>query len=80
LLDEAERGVRMSEELKQFMVLNSDEGKYSIWLSNKEIPCGWRASGKGGTKEECLSYVRNVWTDMRPISLRAAMGSLCSRR
>jgi MbtH protein len=64
----------MSEELKQFTVVNNDEGQYSIWLRNKEVPLGWRESGKVGSKEECLNYIKEVWTDMRPVSLRKAMG------
>jgi MbtH protein len=37
------------------------------------VPGGWRTTGKVGSKQECLDYVRSVWTDMRPLSLRRAM-------
>jgi MbtH protein len=48
------------------------EDQYSIWSMRKEIPYGWSEVGKTGTKEECLSYIKEVWTDMRPRSLKEA--------
>ena len=39
------------------------------------IPAGWEAVGKSGPKPECLEHIKEVWTDMRPRSLREAMGS-----
>lgn len=65
----------MWEGTTQFAVVKNDEEQYSIWPSDKEVPLGWMKSGKVGTKEECLSYVKEVWTDMRPASLRKAMKS-----
>jgi MbtH protein len=53
-----------------YVVVVNHEEQYSIWPSCKEIPAGWRAAGKAGTKDECLSYISEVWTDMRPLSLR----------
>jgi MbtH protein len=52
------------------MVLVNDEAQYSIWRSEREIPAGWRAIGPVGTKEQCLAYIDEVWTDMRPLSIR----------
>lgn len=54
------------------VVLNHEE-QYSIWSTNRENPLGWRDAGKSGTKEECLDYIKEVWTDMRPLSLRKQM-------
>jgi MbtH protein len=54
------------------VVLNHEE-QYSIWPGHKQIPAGWKAAGKEGTKTECLEYVEEVWTDMRPLSLRKRM-------
>jgi MbtH protein len=51
----------------------NDEEQYSIWLADREIPAGWRATGPSGAKAECLAYIEEVWTDMRPLSLRKAM-------
>lgn len=57
------------------VVLNHEE-QYSIWPQDREIPAGWRAEGKSGTKEECLEHIEEVWTDMRPLSLRKKMEEL----
>lgn len=55
-------------------VVVNDEESYSIWPSHKEeLPAGWRKTGKTGSKQECLDYVNEVWTDMRPKSLRDRM-------
>ena len=54
------------------VVINAEE-QYSIWPAEREIPQGWRDAGKAGTKEECLSHIDEVWTDMRPLSLRQKM-------
>jgi MbtH protein len=54
------------------VVLNHEE-QYSIWPEDRENPRGWRDAGKSGTKEECLAHIREVWTDMRPLSVRRAI-------
>jgi MbtH protein len=54
------------------VVLNHEE-QYSIWPADRENPVGWRDAGKEGSKTECLSYTKEVWTDMRPLSLRKKM-------
>jgi MbtH protein len=51
------------------VVVNHEE-QYSIWPSHKKIPLGWRDVGKSGLKAECLDYIKEVWTDMRPLSVR----------
>ncbi len=61
------------EEQGTYKVVMNDEEQYSIWFADREIPHGWRESGKEGTKVECLAYIEEVWTDMRPLSLRKAM-------
>jgi MbtH protein len=53
------------------VVLNHEE-QYSIWPAPRENALG-RDAGKSGTKEECLAYIKEVWTDMRPLSLRKKM-------
>ncbi|MFC5743185.1 MbtH family protein [Dyella tabacisoli] len=52
------------------VVVNQD-GQYSIWPVNKAVPHGWTKAGKQGSKESCLEFISEVWTDMRPLSLRA---------
>ena len=59
-----------------FNVVVNHEEQYSIWPDYKEIPNGWRAVGKRGSKKECLAYIDEVWTDMRPLSLRKHMEAL----
>ncbi len=56
-----------------FQVVMNDEEQYSIWPAGREIPNGWRAVGPSGRKAECLAHIDEVWTDMRPLSLRKAM-------
>ena len=55
------------------VVVNAEE-QYSIWFADREPPLGWREVGKTGPKAECLAYIKEVWTDMRPLSLRKKMG------
>jgi MbtH protein len=61
------------EDTRTYTVVMNHEEQYSIWLVNKEIPRGWREVGKQGPKAECLAYIEEVWTDMRPLSLRESM-------
>lgn len=56
-----------------YKVVVNHEEQYSIWPSERENPLGWRDVGKSGTKTECLDYIQEVWTDMRPLSLRRKM-------
>lgn len=56
-----------------YKVVVNHEEQYSIWPANRENPLGWNDAGKVGPKEECLAYIKEVWTDMRPISLRGKM-------
>ena len=53
-----------------YSVVVNHEEQYSIWPTEKDLPNGWRAVGKEGPKQECLTYIEEVWTDMRPLSLR----------
>lgn len=59
----------MSDDRQVKVVINHEE-QYSIWPDDRNNPLGWRDAGKVGSKEECLAYVEQVWTDMRPLSLR----------
>ncbi|HEX6701792.1 MAG TPA: MbtH family protein [Gaiellaceae bacterium] len=53
-------------------VVVNDEEQYSIWPAHRENAPGWRDAGKQGSKEECLAWIEETWTDMRPASLRGA--------
>jgi MbtH protein len=58
-----------------YAVVVNDEEQYSIWARGRELPAGWRESGVTGSKQECLAHIEEVWTDMRPLSLRRSMGN-----
>jgi MbtH protein len=60
------------EEITFEVVVNHEE-QYSIWPADRPLPAGWRKAGKAGKKAECLSHINEVWTDMRPLSLRKQM-------
>ncbi|MEX2553407.1 MAG: MbtH family NRPS accessory protein [Actinomycetota bacterium] len=57
----------------QLRVVVNHEEQYSIWPADRENPAGWRDAGKSGTKAACLAYIEELWTDMRPLSLRKKM-------
>jgi len=56
-----------------YKVVVNHEEQYSIWPADRENALGWSDAGKSGTKAECLDHIKEVWTDMRPLSLRKAM-------
>ncbi|MET0258158.1 MAG: MbtH family protein [Methylobacterium sp.] len=56
-----------------FTVVINDEEQYAIWPEFKPVPAGWRQVGVSGDKAACLQHIEEVWTDMRPRSLREAM-------
>lgn len=61
------------EETTIYKVVVNHEEQYSIWPADRENPLGWQDAGKSGSKAECLAYIAEVWTDMRPASLRKKM-------
>ena len=58
---------------REYKVVVNHEEQFSIWFAEREPPNGWREVGKQGTKQACLEYIDEVWTDMRPLSLRKQM-------
>ncbi len=56
-----------------YKVVISEEGQYSIWPAYKPNAPGWTDGGKEGSQTECLAYIKDAWTDMRPLSLRRIM-------
>lgn len=62
-----------AEDTTVYNVVMNHEEQYSIWPQDRDIPLGWKSVGKTGKKAECLAYIAEVWTDMRPLSLRKAM-------
>lgn len=62
------------EDLTIYQVVINEELQYSIWPAGEAVPAPWKSEGKTGTKQECLDYIAEVWTDMRPLSLRKGDG------
>jgi MbtH protein len=60
------------EDTRIYKVVVNHEEQYSIWLADRPLPLGWNDVGKEGKKAECLAHIGEVWTDMRPLSLRRA--------
>lgn len=66
----------MAEESERdYIVVVNHEEQYSLWPSELAIPDGWNSVGKEGSKQDCLSYIEQVWTDMRPLSLRRSLAA-----
>ncbi|NRQ32608.1 MbtH family NRPS accessory protein [Nonomuraea sp. NN258] len=57
---------------QDWLVVVNDEEQYSIWAAGGPLPAGWHATGFRGSRESCLAHIDEVWTDMRPRSLRTA--------
>lgn len=55
---------------QMYTVVVNHEEQYSIWPADQAVPAGWQKVGQEGSKEACLAYINQVWTDMRPLSLR----------
>lgn len=62
-----------NDDQKVYKVVVNDQQQYSIWPADRENAMSWKDAGRTGTKAECLDYINQVWTDMRPASLRQAM-------
>jgi MbtH protein len=63
-----------------YKVVVNHEEQYSIWPVDKENALGWTDEGKSGTKAECLAHIKEVWTDMRPLSLRKKMEKMAQNK
>ena len=66
---------QQDEDRQIYKVVVNHEEQYSIWPADRANPVGWRDGGKTGTKVECLAHVKEVWTDMTPLSLRGSTTS-----
>jgi uncharacterized protein YbdZ (MbtH family) len=58
---------------RAYKVVINDEEQYSIAFADRANALGWRDAGKSGSKAECLAFIEDAWTDMRPLSLRKKM-------
>lgn len=55
-----------------FLVLVNGEEQHSLWPTFANVPAGWQVA-HSGSRADCLEYVEQHWTDLRPKSLRDAM-------
>ena len=62
-----------NEDTTVYKVVVNHEEQYSIWPADRENALGWKDEGTVGSKEECLAHIKEIWTDMRPLSLRQKM-------
>jgi len=54
----------------RFLVLVNDEEQHSLWPASRAVPAGWRIAHAEDSRQACLDYVENHWSDLRPLSLR----------
>jgi uncharacterized protein YbdZ (MbtH family) len=57
-----------------FQVLINGKEQYSLWPAAQTPPEGWLSVLAAQPKRVCVAYVEEHWVDMRPLSLRRAMG------
>ncbi|MDF3289062.1 MbtH family protein [Streptomyces silvisoli] len=53
----------------QFLVLVNDERQHSLWPSFNDVPAGWQVVQGPDTRADCMAYIEENWTDLRPKSL-----------
>ncbi|WP_116209720.1 MbtH family protein [Streptomyces olivoreticuli] len=63
-----------------YVVLANEEGQHSLWPAFAAIPAGWTIVHPEGSRQSCLAYIEEHWTDQRPKSLvdavnRAGVGA-----
>jgi MbtH protein len=56
-----------------FLVLVNHENQHSIWPSFADVPAGWSVVHGEASRQSCLDYVEEHWTDLRPTSLIKSM-------
>ncbi|ANY06014.1 MbtH family protein [Pseudonocardia sp. HH130630-07] len=59
---------------ESWTVVRNEEEQYSIWPADRPAPQGWTEIGVVGDRDHCLDHIGEVWTDIRPLSLRRALG------
>jgi MbtH protein len=58
------------QDLTRYAVVVNDEEQFSIWPNSRSIPGGWHTVGVEGSKKDCLARIAEIWTDLRPLSVR----------
>lgn len=52
--------------MTEYLVVISEDGRHSIWPAFRAVPWGWTAEGFRGSRDDCLTHIAQVWTEMRP--------------
>ncbi|MFK4066857.1 MbtH family protein [Streptomyces sp. NPDC029674] len=63
-----------------YRVVVNDEEQYALWPADRADPPGWYPEGTTGSRVRCLRRIEEVWTDMRPASLRRLMDERATGR
>jgi len=65
---------------RDYLVLVNHEGQYSLWPDFVDVPAGWTVVGPHAKRQECLAWIEENWTDMRPKSLIDQMNEFEAQR
>lgn len=57
-----------------YVVLMNSEGQYSLWPAFLDVPSGWTPVFEEASRSECIQYISSNWRDLRPNSLKPAIG------
>jgi len=63
------------DESGKFLVLVNDENQHSLWPVFAAVPDGWKVVFGEAMRAECIAYIEENWTDMRPKSLVERMAA-----
>lgn len=55
---------------QKFLALINDEGQHSLWPVTIDVPDGWSTAFGPADRVECLNYIEENWTDIRPLSIQ----------
>ena len=53
----------------RYVILVNAENQHSLWPETVAVPDGWTVAHPSDTRQNCLAYVEENWTDIRPASL-----------
>lgn len=65
----------LEQDQNAYRILVNQEAQYSIWPAQRALPLGWETVGEPASKEACLARIEELWTDMRPLSLKRQMAA-----
>ena len=51
-----------------FVVVVNHEGRHALWPTFAALPAGWTSVCGPEGRDACLAYVREHWTDLRPVA------------